>query len=41
MFEERFAEAKNLSLLVGAVNVAFTLVAVSARFISQPSEVFP
>lgn len=31
MFEARFAEAKNLTLGVGAVNVAFTLVAVSAR----------
>lgn len=39
MFEARFAEAKNLTLGVGAVNVAFTLVAVSARLISQPSEV--
>lgn len=38
MFEERFAEAQSLTLGVGAVNVAFTLVAVGAPFIGQPSE---
>lgn len=38
MFEARFAEAKRLTLWVGAVNVAFTLVAVGAPFIRRPSE---
>lgn len=31
MFQGKFAEAKSLTLGVGAVNLAFTLVAVSAR----------
>lgn len=36
MFQAKFDEAKYLTLGVGAVNVTFTLVAVSTNFTSEP-----